>query len=457
MYYRRKRQFSDAWFILIGLAHKYFRLAIRGPRDVRKYKFIDFDVHDAEKNNEVFLFDFDEPKYSKVRFPVENAVLGPFNDRKASFQRNGIKSRTTATFKFDLWLHFIKNSRIPEGYFYSGLYYGGYILDGHRGWCLPSWVWTNGAIVRLYSRLGKKEMVAELADKFVKLQLDNGGWLVRLDYNLDDIVPVCAPNDSAYIAASVMLEAHELLGSKVYLNSALRCAEWVIETSLKNGLVSTAYDMKKRRWTSGNIIVDVGFTAVLFSKLILAGHDSTGKFKNFLDKFIAQYILCFFDSKTRLFHTSVNSQYKGEGGYFSRGQAWALEGLISAYLVSPTKELKMVIESTVMKLLELQCKGGAWHYNLSKKYLGLDCKGAPVIAKSLITWYNINPDVRILDSAKRALDWCKKNTSLNEDRSLGGIFAYSMEGAIVHNLYSNATMVYTSAYAYECYLEMKGL
>ena len=207
----------------------------------------------------------------------------------------------------------------------------------------------------------------------------------------------------------------------------------------------------------GNIIGDIVFTDGLFSKLMLWGHDKLGKYAKFLDKFAAQFICSFFNPKTQLFHTSLSSNNKGEGGYFSRGQAWALEGLIWTYLVSPTPELKFVIESTVNKLLELQSKGGAWHYNLSKKYLGFDCKGAPVIAKSLIDWYKISDDRRVLNSAKKALSWCVENTSLIDDSSLGGIFAYSMEGAIVHNLYSNATMVYTSAYAYECYLETKNL
>ena len=457
MIFSGKKHFREAHFVLFGFAHKYIRRAIRGPRDVRKYRFVDCDAQECVNDSEGFLLDYGEEKYSNVIFPVENPVLNPLNNRRFSFQGNEFCFRRLNKFEYDLWLQFIENARIPNGYFNARLFYGGYILDRQRGWCLPSWVWTNGAIVRLYCRLDRKREVAELANIFLNLQIDNGGWLVRLDYDIEDIVPVCAPNDSAYIAASVMLEAYGLLGAKEYLYSAIRCADWIIEESLKEGLVRTAFDLKKRQWTKGNIIVDIGFTAVLFSKLILGGHDSTGRYKNFLDNFTTQYIRYFFDTCTHLFHTSLNSNYEGEGGYFSRGQAWALEGLISTYLVSPTTELELVIESTINKLLELQTNGGSWHYNLSKKYLGLDCKGAPVIAKSLIDWYKISDDTRVLNSAKKALSWCVENTSLIDDSSLGGIFAYSMEGAIVHNLYSNATMVYTSAYAYECYLETKNL
>ena len=457
MYSNIFRQLENKWLRTIGLFHKYLRGIIRGPRDVRKYKFIDLETNSNVLENEEFLFDLADSNYANVRFPVENPVRNPSVFRKISFETKVNSVKGSCVFKHELWLTFIRNSIIPMDYSYSGLCYGGYIIDYHKGWCLPSWIWTNGAIARLFCRLGEKDVVAELAEIMLRHQLDNGAWLVRLDYRIQDIVPVCAPNDSAYIAANVMLEAYEFLGKQEYLESAKFCADWVMKSSREDGLVSTAFDLKKREWTEENIIVDIGFTAVLFAKLIQGGHDESGQYRIFLDKFIAQFVRYFYNPDMRLFHTSLNSKYQGEGGYFARGQAWALEGLIAAYITTPNQQLKNVIDSTIRKLLELQRKDGSWHYNLTKRYLGLDGKGAPVIARSLISWHKIYPDFRILNGAEKALRWCERNTSLTNDDSLGGIFTFSMEGAIVHNHYSNATMVYSSAYAYEAYLEISQL
>ena len=87
-------------------------------------------------------------------FPVENIVatgaFSSFNDsfvfqRKCRESELGINEIQAE----NIWMEFIENSEIPEGYKNGGLHYAGYILDCEE-WCLPSWVWTNAALVRMY-------------------------------------------------------------------------------------------------------------------------------------------------------------------------------------------------------------------------------------------------------------------------------------------------------------------
>ena len=137
------------------------------------------------------------------------------------------------------------------------------------------------------------------------------------------------------------------------------------------------------------------------------------------------------------------------GGAFGRGQGWALEGLIPAYHVLKDEQLKKVIDDTVATLLKLQLKNGGWSYNLFKPMMGEDCKAVPVIAKCLLDWYRIgSKDERLIEATEKALFWCGNHTVANEEAA-GGIFSYTIEGAVVHHMYTNTAFVYGSSYALE--------
>ena len=87
--------------------------------------------------------------------------------------------------------------------------------------------------------------------------------------------------------------------------------------------------------------------------------------------------------------------------------------------------------------------------------MGDDCKAVPVIARCLLEWYEIERDERLLLSANKALEWCVKHTAANSAAE-GGIFSYTIEGAIVHHLYTNTAFTYGSSYALEVAYRLKG-
>ena len=101
-------------------------------------------------------------------------------------------------------------------------------------------------------------------------------------------------------------------------------------------------------------------------------------------------------------------------------------------------------------------QNGGWAYNFSKPLLGEDCKGVPVIAKSLMEWNLIEQNNEVVISAEKALDWCVKHTA-NKGECKGGIFSFCMEGAVVHNFYTKTAFVYSSAYAIEVYDMLKAI
>lgn len=380
-------------------------------------------------------------------YPIENIVpVGAFPSLKESFHRVRSCSEKQLGVSEDkaetLWKEFIRKSEIPYQYRNEGLHYAGYILDC-ESWCLPSWIWTNAAIVRMYCTIGETEKAKVLSDLLISKQESCGGWIVRNDYDSKGAVPVLAPNDSAYVANNGCLEVFLKTGEKKYLDAAVRCAEWIIETAREDGMVFVGYDTREGHWQTKHNIVDVGFTAGLFARLFQETKDN--RYKDYLKKFVAKYIDLFYIPNSKGFATSLDANDQQLGGMFGRGQAWALEGLIPAYQVLKDNKLKSVIDDTVNTLLCLQDKNGGWAYNLSRPLMGIDGKATPIIALSLAKW---STDQKVVDAVRKALVWTIQHTSPNGE-STGGIFSYTTEGAIVHHLYTWTAFVYSSAYAIE--------
>lgn len=343
------------------------------------------------------------------------------------------------------WLDFIGNSKIAESDAFGGFYYTGYILEKTE-WCLPSWIWTDAALVRLFVACGDFDHAKTLCQSLMQRQQDCGGWIVRNDYDSRGAIPMLAPNDSSYIANNAFLTIYRTTHDEKYLNVARRCADWIMETARDDGMVYTGYNIRDNKWDKSNIIVDVGFTAALFANLIAITNDKT--YVNYLVKFVIRYIELFFDPNFNGFATSINSSNHRQGGFFARGQAWALEGLIPAFQVLDDQRIKRIIEKTVSNLIGRQNSDGSWSYNLSRKLMGNDCKGVPVIAKSLANWYSITKEERLPAVIEKAYDWCRKHTC-RDGEARGGIFSFCTEGAVVKDLYSSCAFVYASAYAIE--------
>lgn len=129
----------------------------------------------------------------------------------------------------DYWNASITHSKISQGQFSDSLY-AGYIAE-YKEWCLPSWIWTNAATVRVYCACSSIEKAKLLADNLAAKQQECGGWIVRNDYDRQGSIPMLAPNYSAYIANNAFVELYHATKETRYLDIARRCAEWIIETA----------------------------------------------------------------------------------------------------------------------------------------------------------------------------------------------------------------------------------
>ncbi len=446
---------------LYGFMHKTVKKILKRNNDLSNaFKLVSFPASAFEngiyKANEAGIIN--EIKYNEIIcqndvYPVENLAYSS-SEFMESFSGKVITFHYANTLKEaeSKWKKFISSAVIQNGYRNEGLLYAGFIKEMGE-WCLPSWIWTNSAIVRWYCLNGEIDKAKKLGNRILALQQECGGWIVRNDYGKDGAIPQLAPNDSCYIALNCCLELFEATNDIIYLKSAQKCADWVRSTAREDGLVLFSYDTLKNKWITDKNIVDTGFTAGLFAKL----YEITGDkdYKIFLSKFVIKYIDVFFMRKYNAFATAIDKNDKQYGGAFGRGQGWALEGLIPAYKVLKDENIKVIIKNTINTLLYLQKKDGGWSYNLLKPLMGDDCKAVPVIAKCLLEWYEIENDDRLIKSAKNALNWCVKHTASNSIAE-GGIFSYTIEGAVVHHMYTNTAFTYGSSYALEVSQKLKG-
>lgn len=347
------------------------------------------------------------------------------------------------------WMNCIKGAKIPSGWKNTGYYHTAYIKEEEK-WCLSSWLWTSAAIGRVLCLLNDPDGI-DIADRFVEDQLLEGGWVVRYDIIDGELIRLAAPNDSAYIANNSLLSAYRLTKNEKYLSAATKCADWVMTSSQPNGLVPFGYNVDSMEWITDHNIVDIGFTAGLFCELYKITKEE--KYKKFAIDFSESYIKSFYDKNIGLFSTYINSRGEKRGGYFSRGQAWALEGLIPVYEICNDNKIFDLIEKQALIICNHQLRNGGWPCNFQglRQLMGEDCKGISCIAKSLLNWSRLSNNRETLEKAvEAACHWCEIHT----DEKTGMILSYSTDGAIEHSQNTSTGMLYANAYAIETMLAL---
>lgn len=440
--------------------HKTLKKAFGKENNNKNLEFVDITKNDYDENFNVninknsFISSTTIDKYKLNHFyPTENPIIKNTSKHlKRSYKSNLHNPKKDLRPVENLWKSFIERAEIPHGYKNEGLFFGGFIKSNINNWCLPSWVWTNAALVKYFCSINDLKKAEKLTDILLKKQDIDGSWEVRSEFHNEKEIPIKAPNDSSYIANNALIETYQLTKDTKYLLAAKKCADWVMAKSREDGLVWTGYDVLNKKWLKDFIIVDTGFTAGFLANLGKITNDE--KYLNFLVKFVDRFIELFFDPDTGGFCTSIDKENKKYGGVFARGQAWALEGLIPTFQSIPNERLKTTIEKNIAYLIKNQLPNGGWSYNITRPYLGEDSKGVPVITKALLDWNRISPNKEIYNSAKKGIQWCKRKTSRSGD-SAGGIFSYNAEGAIVHSNYTSTALIYSSAYALQVENQLK--
>ena len=259
------------------------------------------------------------------------------------------------------------------------------------------------------------------------------------------IVQWIAPNDAAFIGTNALLPLFEHYSDPKYLNAAQNLAVWIMKKGTrKDGLVYVGYNQDYDTWVEDWLYVDAAFTISFFEKLNQIC--PSVEYKEWVSKFINQFQKKF-SLQSGLFIDILRKGYNPKKHIFTRGQGWALDGLISAYnLLKDVTCLDSSVRLAEM-LKKHQCNDGSWYYSLYKESSGQDAKAIPVIAFHLIRLYEITNNHWILEMSIKALKWCNKTQITdNESTAYGGIGSYSTEGAIAGK--RNACIIFSYSVAY---------
>ncbi|MHB0929478.1 MAG: hypothetical protein ACYC3W_11370 [Candidatus Nanopelagicales bacterium] len=337
---------------------------------------------------------------------------------------------------------------------YRGLFFGCYDLT-NSCYRLPTWVWPSAIVAKSLMTVSESNNTAQsTANTLLRFQMkegpNTGAFAVRMDvsnYMSRGSSHWLAPNDSAYIAAKIMAPMFRLTGEPVYLKSALEVGKWIrSEGYSSRGYLRHGYDIFTGKWEEGYHIVDMGFTGELFEELYTVTGDSI--WKSELRRFLEQF-LDLFDSGKGYLLTGIRTAGRPRRKFaFSRGQGWALEGLLAGWRILGEERIRSTINRVCELLVQRQLSSGAWAYDLVRPTTGEDNKGTPVIAYQLLRAYKeMQFSHQLRDAAVRAIAWCERNQYRGPDsQARGGIVAVNEEGAITGATNIRTAFPYASAY-----------
>jgi lantibiotic modifying enzyme len=276
---------------------------------------------------------------------------------------------------------------------------------------------------------------------------ESGGFMVRWDYWEDSpigVVPWLAPNDSAFIGSYALLPIYKETANEVYLKSAIEIGEWIIRRGIdSNGRIYPGFRLDKKTWERDWLYVDAGFTMTIFYVLWKVTHDE--KWKHYLRLITEDFIRRFYSPQGYFYSRWESPNFRAKN-IFTRGQAWALDGMIAAYLgLNNSRYLEIALHCSKF-LIDRQNQDGSWNYQCNR-FTGPCNKATPILAYHFLRLYKICGDKTLKQAARHALDWCEKNQYRGSDsRALGGIHARNDEGCIVGVRGVDNIFAYANAY-----------
>jgi hypothetical protein len=222
--------------------------------------------------------------------------------------------------------------------------------QAHR---MSNWVWNNAVVANALLALAKsglypekelefKKFAREIGEEFLATQFAGSadpayGALVSRYKNLGspDHPADClvGPNDTSFSVKWALLPLYETTGESRYYDAASLALQWVRNSIYLGGFVPLDYNVNTGSW--GNYtIIDTAFLPdglEAFDRLT-GSRVYTQDIKYFMDRFIEQFAL-----DTGYYGQNYTPSVGVTRIIFSRGEGWAIEGLLAAYRATGAK------------------------------------------------------------------------------------------------------------------------
>jgi rhamnogalacturonyl hydrolase YesR len=358
-----------------------------------------------------------------------------------------------------LTINYINASRIIDDSIYNGLFYPAFDID-NSSFRLTSWIWCNSILIKMvldapevFDVTKNIDFCKDLTDKICKFQIttgDNAGaFLVRYDVSkkfTNGIIPWLAPNDSAFIATNALLPMYIRTKERTYLDKAIDVGNWIIDRGInKEYQLLVGFNMNNQKWEEDWLYIDSGFTINLFVDLYNVTNEV--KWREYAQSITRKYIDIFYLGDGR-FIKEWKREKKNLMLYFTRGFAWALDGLVTYCEYFKEEEYLNIINDTISFISENQNQDGSWNYILNDNNSGIDNKSVSIMSYHILRASQLLGNDEWEKVSSKAIEWCRNNINYSHNtKSLPGcLSATNYEGDIIGNRFGNVSFLYSSAY-----------
>lgn len=328
------------------------------------------------------------------------------------------------------------------------------------------WLWTYAPAIQTFVRAmdipvcekkyGKDCLLAaarDLGNLVVRYQeLDeekpyHGLVLCRYDYsvfNLEGYDSKYSPADGLMLAGIGLLPLYQKTKDRKYLNFCKTMVNATGELLKLDSIIQQDYYPIMESWKT-NTVNEAGFGMEGIADLYqLTGDERYLKIgKVYIDQLI-EYL----ENEDGLWDKNYfrHSQKVDKNDFLTRGMAWAMMGVTSAYRMSGEETYLEKSKVMAQSLMEHQLPDGSWafYYNQGPEVYGVSEKGTAAWCYLFYRMYHMTQDKEYLDTARKALTWLINNQYYDSDiQGHGGIPARTPQSGVVSRAFYKLSCSYT--------------
>ncbi len=399
----------------------------------------------------------------------------PHKFNVCSFPQDKVKAALESTLHF-VMSSVIKNSTAPQN---KGFYLF-YDLDS-KSYIQPTWAWGWGPSIKLLMDAASsniafpeftKELLCDTAYRAglttLRLQvhnkehvMDGAGttrWSIcnhwdkeytELQNGYGELVN--GASDSGFLAGWGWIPIYNYTNDHAFIVANEKLAK-NIEQQLNDYIVPPQEYMPEGEYFTATTIDESGFGAIGLSELYLATGDK--KYAELCKLYMDRHLEVF-DTPNGFWERKYNLEtkeiiIKWDDMLVSRGQGWALIGLLAAAKCCDP-ENKYIERAIALSdnMVKYQNDDGSFNFRLDEhySYTGIGEKAVALWSLLFYQIYQETKYTRYLAAARKALNWCINNQYLGSDlEAYGCIPGNSEVGAVGYRQFFNVACQYTSGF-----------
>lgn len=330
------------------------------------------------------------------------------------------------------------------------------------------WMWSWGVIIRMLLEASEvPEVAAAFEENLVEVATAAGLRTLefqheRPGHDIDGLLTArwnpgpqyergaqefVATADALFLAGWAWAPLYEATGDGRFLQATERLCAACNRLSLQYEVVPQDWLPATGQWKVG-VLNEVGFGAEGFAELhrVNPRRETLEAGRRFIDQLIERL-----ERDDGLWERAWSPARPPStfGVRHTRGQGWAMEGLLAAHRLAPDAGYLPRAERLARHLIEHQQPAGCWAFMFDEdpRATGIAEKGTAVWSALLYQLHAANGDARALAAARRALRYCLSERYTGDDpHARGGIVGCGPNSGIVYRPWQRIACTYTSGF-----------